>query len=331
MESILLVEDNLTTRKLVCFALEQRGYVVIEAADGKAALEAVEKCDPDLVLQDLNLPDMDGFELAVQLRALLGRRRRVPILAFSGLVARRDEARLAAAGFDDVVVKPVAPSRLLAIIQAHLPVGSSVDAEQFGDGRLLIVADDDPLQAKLASFRLERLGFKVEIAGDGVEAIELARAHRPVAIVSDIMMPNADGFLLCIETRRDPALQNVPVILMTSNYIDREDHKLAESAGANACVLRTPDLKEVIAALRCALVPKTGLAVPPQRDSRRGRSQSRPTRPPPARAPGADELDHGAAVYGFVRRALDHLWNRECTRAQRRCQRHPRRRRLYPL
>jgi PAS domain S-box-containing protein len=254
---ILLVEDNPTTRKLVRFALEQKGYEVTEASTGKLAIEAVERRAPALVLQDLILPDIDGFELVSMLRQRLDAPR-VPILAFSGFVSKLESARIAAVGFDDVVVKPIEPSRLVQIVQTYLPTDPSPLSGSFGAGRSLLLADDDPLQLKLAAFRFERLGFSVKTAPDGLSALEQARVEPPVAIVSDIMMPRMDGFRLCAEAKRDAALRTLPVILMTSSYVEEADRKLALESGAAACVLRTPDLHGVIAALRDALErPKT--------------------------------------------------------------------------
>jgi CheY-like chemotaxis protein/PAS domain-containing protein len=252
MRTILLVEDNPITRKLVRFTLESKGFTVLEAVDGKSALETVATRLPDLVLLDLMLPDTDGFELAGKLRAILSREQ-APIIAFSGFVSKLEEARISAVGFDDVIVKPVEPWHLVQIVQAHLPEPSLQFAEAFGGGRRLLVADDDPIQAKLAAFRLTRLGFDVVCVEDGAEALAAARARVPELLLADIMMPRMDGFRLCLEIRQDPRLRELPVVLMTSSYIDEADRSLARQAGASSFVLRTPGLREVIDAVRKAL------------------------------------------------------------------------------
>jgi PAS domain S-box-containing protein len=262
MPTILVIEDNPTTRKLVRFTLGQRGYRVLEAPDGKTALALVQQETPDLVLQDLLLPDMDGFELVARLRQTMSRPN-VPVLAFSGLVSKLDEARISAVGFDDKIVKPCEPSRLLQIVQAHLPDPGGVSPERFGTGRRLVIADDDPVQTKLAAFRLGRVGFEIDPAADGAEALARARARPPDAIVSDVMMPGLDGFRLCMAARQDPVLALIPIVLVTSSYIDEEDRHLAEQAGATAFVLRTPDFREVIEILQRTL--STTGAPPPMR------------------------------------------------------------------
>jgi CheY-like chemotaxis protein len=248
---VLLVEDNPITRKLVRFALQNEGLELVEASDGATAIGIVSQQRPDLILQDLLLPDMDGFELAGRLRALPGTAD-VPILAFSGLLSQLDERRIADSGFTDFVTKPIEPSRLVRIVRAHLPTGDT-PVQSFGRQRRVVLADDDEVQRKLSVFRLTRLGFNVVDVPDGQAALEAARAERPAAIVSDAMMPGLDGFGLCAAVRQDAALKDVPIVLVTSTYVDDADRQLGRLAGANSFVIRTPDLKEMINALDSVL------------------------------------------------------------------------------
>src|SRR6185295_12322985 len=135
---VLLVEDNPTTRKLVRHALVQKGYLVSEAPDGRGAIDLMERSAPDIVIQDLLLPDMDGFELLGRLRSQ-PRGQEIPILAFSGLLAKDDEARISAAGFDDFIVKPIDPTRLLRLVRAHLP--GSVAVPTLGQRSSVLAAE----------------------------------------------------------------------------------------------------------------------------------------------------------------------------------------------
>src|SRR5207248_8299992 len=86
-QCVLVVDDNPLTRKVVRATLEAGGYVVREAQDGQSALAIMAHHSPALILQDLLLPDMGGFELVTRLRALPGGAQ-IPILAFSGLTAK---------------------------------------------------------------------------------------------------------------------------------------------------------------------------------------------------------------------------------------------------
>ena len=246
---IMVVDDNATTRRMVRNALTKHGHEVIEAADGRTARELMRSERPRVVLQDLILPDADGFQLVGELRELGPES---SILAFSGFVSKLDEARVSTVGFDDIIPKPIAPSRLVPLVEAHLPSPIAAD-ERFGAGRRLVLADDDPLQLKLATFRLGRLGFEIEAVGDGAAALEAARRRRPDVIVSDVMMPELDGFGLAMAVRQDPGLATLPLVLVTSSYVDPSDRELARRAGANDLVLRTPELAELVELLRATL------------------------------------------------------------------------------
>jgi PAS domain S-box-containing protein len=262
---IMVVDDNSATRRMVRNALVRSGYEVIEAPDGKTARELMKSENPRLVLQDLMLPDADGFVLVGELRNLaVGE---VSILAFSGFVSKLDEARVSHVGFDDIIPKPIAPSRLVPLVESHLPAPGAVgSADKFGINRRIVVADDDPIQLKLATFRLTRLGFEVESVPDGASALAAIRRRLPDAVVSDVMMPELDGFGLAMALRQDPKLRAVPLVLVTSSYIESSDRTLARRAGANDLVLRTPDLTALIEVLRDTLAEENTGPITPSPD-----------------------------------------------------------------
>ena len=103
---ILVVEDNEITRKMLRLTLQAESYDVLEAGDAATALELAPAVKPDLVLQDLRLPDMDGFDLLARLRELPALAD-IPVIAVSGFVSRLEEARASSIGFTDFLVKPV--------------------------------------------------------------------------------------------------------------------------------------------------------------------------------------------------------------------------------
>ena len=131
---------------------------------------------PDLVLQDLVLPDMNGFELVSQLRALPGADR-VPILALTGLMARDDERRIADAQFTDYLFKPVEASVLISTIRSHIASNDAALQKPVNHRRVLVI-DDEPAQLKLFATYLRQLGFDVVIATNGFEGLAKARECR---------------------------------------------------------------------------------------------------------------------------------------------------------
>ena len=250
---VLLVEDNPQTRKLFRVTLESQGCEVLEASDGRTAMQiaAVAGRCPDLIIQDLLLPDMDGIELAARLRATPGCAN-VPIVAVSGFAQRMFSVEADAAGFSARLLKPVEPSQLLEVVRPLLALAPAAEAPP-SSARRVLVADDDPVQRKLTRLRLRDAGFDVIEAVDGVAAVELARSWRPDAIVCDVLMPRMDGFDVCRRLRADPELEGVRIVLASSAFVHDDDRELARRAGADEYVVRAPDMAAIVEALHGAL------------------------------------------------------------------------------
>ena len=122
MAKILLVEDNEMNRDMLSRRLQRRGYEVVMATDGGqgVAMAAAEK--PDLVLMDMSLPVLDGWEATRQIKAAL-QTRHIPIIALTANAMTGDREKALAAGCDDFDTKPIAIARLLEKIRALLSGG----------------------------------------------------------------------------------------------------------------------------------------------------------------------------------------------------------------
>jgi len=116
---ILLVEDNDMNRDMLSRRLSRRGYTVVTALDGQAALDLVASAAPDLVLLDMSLPVIDGWEVARRLKADAPTRT-VPVIALTAHAMAADRERALAAGCDDFDTKPVDLERLIGKMQALL-------------------------------------------------------------------------------------------------------------------------------------------------------------------------------------------------------------------
>jgi len=115
--SLLVVDDSDDTRETVCALLQQLGVEVSLARDGREALEAIAKGDPDLVLCDLHMPGMDGYEF---IRELHRQPARPPVVAISGLATEADYQRTREAGFEAHVKKPFDEAAIIAAVGAAL-------------------------------------------------------------------------------------------------------------------------------------------------------------------------------------------------------------------
>lgn len=125
MPKILLVEDNEMNRDMLSRRLERKGYTVVCAVDGQQGLDRARAERPDLILMDLSLPVLDGWEATRRLKADPDLRR-IPVIALTAHAMASDEQQARAAGCDDYDTKPVELPRLLAKIEAllHRPAES---------------------------------------------------------------------------------------------------------------------------------------------------------------------------------------------------------------
>jgi CheY-like chemotaxis protein len=118
--TILVIEDNAITRQIVRLALAAHGFEILEAEDGRTAIAKLTERHPDLIIQDLALPDIDGLTLAQTLHDLPGCGD-IPILAFSAFVERLEEARANVDVFRAFIPKPIEPSKLVALVKRLMP------------------------------------------------------------------------------------------------------------------------------------------------------------------------------------------------------------------
>ena len=119
MATILLVEDNEMNRDCLARLLARRGYGVVCAEDGEAALEQAQSSVPDLIIMDISLPGMDGYQATRALRALKATQK-VPIIALTAHALASDRDKAFQAGCSGYATKPVAFARLLQTIQELL-------------------------------------------------------------------------------------------------------------------------------------------------------------------------------------------------------------------
>jgi two-component system cell cycle response regulator DivK len=119
MPKILIVEDNEENRDSLSRRLQRRGYEVVAAADGRSGLVMAQSEKPDLILMDMNMPELDGWEATRQIKAIT-ELRNVGVLALTAHALAGDKERALQAGCADYHTKPVDFSKLLAQVEAIL-------------------------------------------------------------------------------------------------------------------------------------------------------------------------------------------------------------------
>lgn len=125
MATILLIEDNPANRKLAVLLLRKAGHVVLESVDAKSGLACAREDRPELILMDIQLPDLDGLS-ATRLLKADPHTASIPIIALTAFAMRGDEARMRAAGCDAYIAKPIVYQEFLATVAAVLARSGSI-------------------------------------------------------------------------------------------------------------------------------------------------------------------------------------------------------------
>lgn len=185
-KTVLTADDSKVARAMVARALEKYGCKIIEAANGKEAVEAAEKHKPDLILLDITMPVMDGREA---LAALRGRQscRAIPVIMLTAERTKEIVLEIAKLGVTGYLLKPFDQAGFDA--QVRKVLGSPVAIDR---GAVLVVDDSERVLAA-ASAALES-AVKVLTAASGQEAVERYAEARPGVVVIDLAMPGMDGF-----------------------------------------------------------------------------------------------------------------------------------------
>lgn len=205
--TILVVDDEMNIIRVIRHILEGEGFQVLEAQSGEEALKRAREGRPDLILLDVLLPDIDGFEVLKRLRSdrhLEG----IPVVILSILEAKEESFRL---GAQDYCNKPIDRAKLLETVQGLL-------GEPGAETRVLVV-DDDPHILHAIMQILGGRGYRVSAARDGLEALVRARDELPHLIVLDLYMPEMDGFEVIRRLRAWEATSNIPILVLTASDV----------------------------------------------------------------------------------------------------------------
>jgi CheY-like chemotaxis protein len=116
----------------------------------------------------------------------------------------------------------------------------------------ILIVDDHPANRKLLRIQLEAEGFSAVEATDGLEALQVLAGEAVDAVIADILMPRMDGYRLCHEVRKDPALRHLRFILYSSTYTAPDDVRLGDSVGADQFIVKPAPIAVILAALQIA-------------------------------------------------------------------------------
>ncbi|SRR5579871_6626031 len=275
--ALLIIEDHADNLELMTYLLQAFGYSILAAADGPAGLDLAKTASLEMILCDIQLPGIDGFEVARRLKQDENLRA-VPVVAITALAMVGDRERAMAAGFDGYIAKPINPETFVASVEAFLkpaarlkrrdapsvesaehPRSGRVAGQPGGRGTILVV-DNVPANLELAESIFGPSGFHVMLADNITVAMAMARKRQPDVVLSDVNMPEGTGFDLARRIKADEQLKVVPVVLISATLPRDVSPEAARAAGAAKFLRRPIDpallLEEVESCIRRPLPPE---------------------------------------------------------------------------
>jgi len=271
---VLVVDDNATNRRIFREMLGKWGMTVDTAELGAEALSSLwQAAHTDrpyqLVLLDVMMPEMDGFEVAREIRQNSATAH-LPLLILSSAIRADSVTLCRELLLDACLTKPVKQSELLKHIQAALGAPSrsktlpqrQISVAHLSEGLRILLAEDNPINQKLAVRLLEKHGHQVTVANNGLEALEILGRQEVDLILMDMQMPELDGVETTqrIREQEQGGNQHLPIIAMTANVMP-EDRQRCLEAGMDGYVAKPINSEALFAAIAGVCLTVTREAV----------------------------------------------------------------------
>lgn len=266
---VLVVDDILPNVKLLEAKLMSEYYDVITATSGPEALTKLETENPDIVLLDVMMPGMDGFEVCRRIKANPDKAH-IPVIMVTALTDVEDKVKGLQAGADDFLSKPINDVALMARLRSLVRLKMALDewkirentANQFGvsdqknnlmeepvhGARILVIEDKDFDRNKIVDTLMSDLNI-VFPAETGMRGIELAGQNSFDIIMVSINLKQEDGLRLCSHLRSNEQTRGVPIIIIAEEEdMSRIAHGM--EIGAHDYIMRPIDKNELLARVR---------------------------------------------------------------------------------
>lgn len=263
--TILVVEDNPLTLFVLTKNLKDQGLETVIVRSGEEALRLVRTLKPTLILLDIMMPGIDGFETCRRLKNNLSTKD-IPVIFITALTDTSDKVKAFEVGGADYITKPVNVGEVIARISTRLTIqklqrqlqakGLSSRPKSEEEKATILIVDDNEMTLQVLTHYLKGFGFKILGTQNGEEALQQASENQPDLILLDIIFPGIDGFEICRRLKRDQKTKEIPVIFMTA-LSDTSDKVKAFEAGAADYIMKPHHYAEVITRVNTHLTLRT--------------------------------------------------------------------------
>ena len=273
---LLVVDDNETNRRILTLQSRSWGMISEAVTGGEEALALLREGRPfDLAIIDMQMPGMDGATLALEIRGLRDGKT-LPVIMLTSLSssARQLKEQHGELSLSACLTKPIKPSQLYDVIisvfnsektvKVMPPAPQKPDPAAAGRAPLkLLVAEDNLINQKVAQRLLQRLGYRADVVGNGLEAVESVRRQRYDVVFMDVHMPEMDGYEATSRIRAQEGTSGHTIIIaMTANALQGDREKCL-AAGMDGYIAKPVRLADLASALNLHSPKIETAAVPP--------------------------------------------------------------------
>ena len=209
---ILVIDDDPDAVYLLQESLNPKEFLVNGARDGHAGLQLAREQQPDAILLDILMPEMDGWQVLNDLKED-STTTHIPVILLTIVDKKTLGFRL---GADAYLLKPLDPTLVLDALR-------KVIGNKDHSHKHVLVVDDDPNVAEMLSQTLTAPDFELASAEDGEAGLQAIQAQRPDVILLDLMMPKLDGFGVIERLRADPGTRDIPIIVISAKELSEDE------------------------------------------------------------------------------------------------------------
>ncbi len=261
---VLVVDDNATNRHILVRQTQSWGMLAVDTETPAEALEWIRRGDPfDVAILDMQMPDMDGITLAGEIRAYRDADA-LPLVMLTSL-GRSEPAPVEFAAY---LTKPIKPSQLhdalMVVFGGELQVAEPSAVTPSDDrpsGRLplrILVVEDNAVNQQLALLLLQKIGYRADVAANGVEALEALERQPYDAVLMDVEMPEMDGLEATRRIhQRWPRDRRPHIVAVTANALQGE-RELCIQAGMDDYITKPIHIEELVGRIGPRRAPCTG-------------------------------------------------------------------------
>ncbi len=242
IHNALVVEDSDTSANHIARYLGELGITVLIHPQGEGTIDAVQAFNPDVIILDILLPNVSGWEVLVQLKENSATQS-IPVVVVSVV---DDPTQALELGASDYLLKPVSRPQLQSVLSQLFATPPEttppVVEEQLP---LILLAEDNEANIITLTDYLHSKGFRVVLARNGIEAVQQAKQHTPDLILMDIQMPEMDGLESTRQIRADSDLPRMPIIAVTALAMPGDREKCL-AAGVTEYMAKPIRLKNLV-------------------------------------------------------------------------------------